>query len=142
MVLRLLAEAPAFLTLGSIRLWGLMAPRWAPLLGRRRVRPSVVIAPALPSSALLASVGTAAPFGGWARDPAEPDPPHRFAGVVKTLAHLPLVPWGPLLGTVAIDCARRTLRWRRPRGQREAPIDRQAVWGSGFGVVDGWVRCL
>ncbi|MGW3182805.1 hypothetical protein ACWDD9_26360 [Kitasatospora sp. NPDC001119] len=108
-----LAEALAFLTLGLVRPWGLVAPRWIPLIGGRRVRPLAAIVPALLGSAVLTYVGTAALLGGWAHNLAEPDSPHGFASVVMTLAYLPLVVWGPLLGAVALDYARRTLRRRR-----------------------------
>ncbi|MFF2547331.1 hypothetical protein ACFVUY_32905 [Kitasatospora sp. NPDC058063] len=106
-----LAESLAFLTLGLVRPWGLVAPRWIPLLGGRRVRPLAAIVPALLGSVILTSLGTTALFGGWARNLAEPDSPHGLAGVVMTLAYLPLVAWGPLLGAVTLDYARRTL-WR------------------------------
>ncbi|MEU8511987.1 hypothetical protein AB0C76_10410 [Kitasatospora sp. NPDC048722] len=112
-VLSLVAEALAFLTLGLVRPWGLVVPRWVPLLGGRRVRPLAAAVPALLGSAILTDLGATALFGGWARNLAEPDSPHGFAAVVMTLAYLPLVAWGPLLGAVAVDYARRTLRWRR-----------------------------
>ncbi len=64
-------------------------------------------------SVVLTGLSTAALFGGWARNLAEPDSPRGFAAVVMTLAYLPLVAWGPLLGAVTIDYARRTLRRRR-----------------------------
>ncbi|MFF3113813.1 hypothetical protein ACFVSN_32060 [Kitasatospora sp. NPDC057904] len=112
-VLSLLAEALAFLTLGLVRPWGLVAPRWVPLLGGRRVRPLAAVVPALLGSAILTDLGATALFGGWARNLAEADSPHGVAAVVMTLAYLPLVAWGPLLGAVAIDYARRTVRWHR-----------------------------
>ncbi|MFD8082323.1 hypothetical protein ACFV4F_11570 [Kitasatospora sp. NPDC059722] len=112
-VLSLLAEALAFLTLGLVRPWGLVAPRWVPLLGGRRIRPLAAVVPALLGSAILTDLGATALFGGWARNLAEADSPHGVAAVVMTLAYLPLVAWGPLLGAVAIDYARRTVRWHR-----------------------------
>ncbi|MFF3072391.1 hypothetical protein [Kitasatospora sp. NPDC057936] len=112
-VLSLLAEALAFLTLGLVRPWGLVVPRWVPLLGGRRVRPLAAVVPALLGSAILTDLGATALFGGWARNLAEADSPHGVAAVVMTLAYLPLVAWGPLLGAVAIDYARRTVRWHR-----------------------------
>lgn len=112
-VLSLLAEALAFLTLGLVRPWGLVVPRWVPLLGGRRVRPLAAVVPALVGSAILTDLGATALFGGWARNLAEADSPHGVAAVVMTLAYLPLVAWGPLLGAVAIDYARRTVRWHR-----------------------------
>ncbi|MFD7903417.1 hypothetical protein ACFV4G_14340 [Kitasatospora sp. NPDC059747] len=111
-VLSLLAEALAFLTLGLVRPWGLVVPRWVPLLGGRRVRPLAAVVPTLLGSAILTDLGATALFGGWARNLAEADSPHGVAAVVMTLAYLPLVAWGPLLGAVAIDYARRTVRHR------------------------------
>ncbi|MGW3042605.1 hypothetical protein ACWC9T_21775 [Kitasatospora sp. NPDC001159] len=111
-VLSALTEALAFLTVGLVRPWGQVAPRWIPLIGGRRVRPLAAVIPALIGSAILTKMGMLSLFGGWARNLAEPDSPRGFAALVMTLAYLPLVIWGPLLGAVTIDYARRTL-WRR-----------------------------
>ncbi|MGW3231433.1 hypothetical protein [Kitasatospora sp. NPDC001095] len=108
-----LAESLAFLTLGLVRPWGLVAPRWIPLIGGRRVRPLAATVPALLGSVVLTFLGMEGLFGGWAHNLADPDSPQGFAAVVMTLAYLPLVAWGPLLGAVALDYARRTLRRRR-----------------------------
>ncbi|MBV6698603.1 hypothetical protein [Kitasatospora aureofaciens] len=105
-----LAETLAFLTVGLVRPWGLVVPRWMPLIGGRAVRPLVAIVPAALGSALLTTFGLLALFGGWARNMADPDSPQGFAALVMTLAYLPLVAWGPLLGAVTADYARRTLR--------------------------------
>lgn len=112
-VLSALAESLAFLTVGLVRPWGLVAPRWIPLIGGRRIRPLAAIVPALLGSAILTCLGMAALLGGWAHNLAEPDSPQGAAAVVMTLAYLPLVAWGPLLGAVTLDYARRTLRRRR-----------------------------
>ncbi|MFE5582716.1 hypothetical protein [Kitasatospora sp. NPDC056531] len=112
-VLSALAETLAFLTLGLVRPWGLVAPRWIPLIGGRRVQPLAAIVPALLGSVILTFLGMEGLFGRWAHNLAEPDSPRGFAAVVMTLAYLPLVAWGPLLSAVTIDYARRTLRWRR-----------------------------
>ncbi|MER7850821.1 hypothetical protein ABTZ03_43640 [Kitasatospora sp. NPDC096077] len=111
-LLSALAEGLAFLTVGLVRPWGQVVPRWIPLIGGRRVRPLSAVVPALLGSLVLTRVGLLALFGGWARNLAEPDSPHGLGGLVMTLAYLPLVIWGPLLGAVALDYARRTL-WVR-----------------------------
>ncbi|MDH6706380.1 hypothetical protein P3T27_003103 [Kitasatospora sp. MAA19] len=111
-VLSALAEALAFLTVGLVRPWGRVAPRWIPLIGGRAVRPLAAIVPAALGSAILTTLGIAALTGGWSRNMAEADSPHGIAGLVMTLAYLPLVAWGPLLGVVTVDYARRTLRRR------------------------------
>ncbi|GAB7181404.1 hypothetical protein ATKI12_1235 [Kitasatospora sp. Ki12] len=108
-----LAEALSFLTLGLVRPWGQVVPRWIPLLGGRRVPPLAAIVPALLGSAVLTVLGMEGLFGRWADNLATPDAPHGFAALVMTAAYLPLVAWGPLLGAVTVDYARRTLRWRR-----------------------------
>ncbi|MFG3225926.1 hypothetical protein ACGF07_14250 [Kitasatospora sp. NPDC048194] len=108
-----LAESLAFLTLGLVRPWGQVAPRWIPLIGGRRVRPLAAIIPALLGSAILTYLGMKGLSGRWADNLAEPDSPHGLAGVVMTIAYAPLVAWGPLLGAVTVDYARRTLRRRR-----------------------------
>ncbi|MEV7600232.1 hypothetical protein AB0O91_22935 [Kitasatospora sp. NPDC089797] len=107
-----LAEGLAFLTVGLVRPWGHVVPYWIPLLGGRRVRPLLAVVPALLGSLLLTRTGLVALFGGWAGNLAEPDSPHGVGALVMTLAYLPLVAWGPLLGAVALDYARRTL-WAR-----------------------------
>ncbi|MEV7774954.1 hypothetical protein [Kitasatospora sp. NPDC086791] len=112
-VLSALTEALAFLSLGLVRPWGRVAPRWIPLIGGRRVQPLAAIVPALLGSAILTVLGTKALFGGWARNLADPDSPRGLAAVVMTGAYLPLVAWGPFLGAVTVDYARRTLRRRR-----------------------------
>ncbi|MER7755636.1 hypothetical protein [Kitasatospora sp. NPDC097643] len=108
-VLSALAETLAFLTLGLVRPWGQVVPRWIPLIGGRAVRPLAAIVPAALGSAVLTVLGISALVGGWSGNMADPDSPHGFAALVMTLAYLPLVAWGPLLGAVTVDYARRTL---------------------------------
>lgn len=65
-VLSVLAEALAFLTIGLVRPWGEVAPRWIPLIGGRKVRPLAAIVPAALGSAVLTWLGLTSLFGGWA----------------------------------------------------------------------------
>ncbi|MFJ9692804.1 hypothetical protein [Kitasatospora sp. NPDC101183] len=105
-----LAETLAFLTMGLVRPWGRVVPHWIPVLGGRRVHPLALIVPAALGSAGLTNVGVMALTGGWSRNMADPDAPHGLGGAVMTLAYLPLVFWGPLLGIVTLDFARRALQ--------------------------------
>ncbi|MCG6499557.1 hypothetical protein [Kitasatospora sp. A2-31] len=109
LVLSGLAEFLAFLTLGLVRPWGEVVPRWIPLLGGRKVRPLAAVVPAALGSAVLTWLGATALFGGWAANMSSPDAPHGFGGVVMTLSYLPLVAWGPLVGAVTFSYARRAL---------------------------------
>ncbi|MGW4891414.1 hypothetical protein ACWEQL_03985 [Kitasatospora sp. NPDC004240] len=111
-VLSGLAELVAFLTVGLVRPWGEVVPRWIPLLGGRRVRPLAAIVPAAVGSAILTVIGTGALFGGWSENMSSPDSPHGLAGLVMTLCYLPMLAWGPLVAIVTFDYARRTLARR------------------------------
>ncbi|MEV6978879.1 hypothetical protein [Kitasatospora sp. NPDC093806] len=113
LALSTLAECLAFLTLGLVRPWGRVVPGWIPLIGGRTVRPLAAIVPAALGALVLTAGGIQGVLG-W-NDPGNmgnPDAPHGFAGLVMTLAYLPLVAWGPLLAAVTFDYARRTLRRR------------------------------
>ncbi|MQS13641.1 hypothetical protein F7Q99_15515 [Streptomyces kaniharaensis] len=104
-----LAEGLAFLTVGLVRPWGRVAPTWIPLIGGRAVRPLAAIVPAALGAGILTWLGMAALFGGWSSNASDPGAPRGFALVVMTLCYLPLVAWGPLLGAVTFDYARRTI---------------------------------
>ncbi|MCT4357113.1 hypothetical protein M5362_28765 [Streptomyces sp. Je 1-79] len=111
--LSVLAEVLAFLTLGLVRPWGRVVPRWVPVIGGRTVRPLAVIIPAT-LGALVLTVGGILGVLGWNSpdNMGSPESPQGLAGVVMTLCYLPLVAWGPLLMIVTADYARRTLRRR------------------------------
>ena len=114
-VLSLVAEGLALLTLGLVQPWGEVAPRWLPIIGGRRIPvPAAAVPAALGAAALtwlslrsLADWGSPVndvagfPTGGWL--------------AVMTAAYAPLLLWGPLLGVVTAAYV-----WRRARGQRLA----------------------
>ena len=104
--LTLLLVGLALLTLGLVRRWGEVTPRWIPYFGGKRVPRLLAIIPAgtgaVALTLLWASVfsGVGEIFdvyglGGTAR-------------VVVTACYLPLLLWGPLLGAVTLSYARRT----------------------------------
>ncbi|WP_067488800.1 hypothetical protein [Actinomadura hibisca] len=99
--LSLVAEFFAFLTLGLVRGWGEVFPRWMPLIGGRDV-------PALAATgvASLGAVAVSLIFGalglGWRDAMAAPDSPHGFGALVMSAAYLPLLAWGPLLAAVTV----------------------------------------
>ncbi|OXM43565.1 hypothetical protein CFP71_41490 [Amycolatopsis thailandensis] len=116
--LSLLAEALAFLTLGLVRPWGEVWPRWIPGLRGRRIPPLAAIVPAaagaialtvLGVQALLrrASAGASMPPGTWEDSP--------VYGVVMAVCYAPLLLWGPLLAAVTVHYARRRLSGERPQ---------------------------
>ncbi|MEU0335143.1 hypothetical protein [Streptomyces sp. NPDC006193] len=105
-LLSVLQEALAFLTLGLVRPWGEVWPRWVPRLRGRRIP---VLAAAVPAAlgALACTVYgvlfvwttlhadmAITPWGEW----------------VMTLCYVPMVAWGPLLAVVTTHYYRRRTR--------------------------------
>ncbi|MEV5570962.1 hypothetical protein AB0L06_13010 [Spirillospora sp. NPDC052269] len=102
-VLSLIAEGLAMLTMGLVRPWGEVMPSWIPFLGGRRIPTLAAAVPAaLGSLAVTAITLTGAVL--WT-DPGamgDPDAPHGLAGAVMTACYAPLLLWGPLLAIVTV----------------------------------------
>ncbi|MEU9133152.1 hypothetical protein AB0D08_34510 [Kitasatospora sp. NPDC048540] len=110
--LSVVTEALALLTLGLVRPWGEVLPRWVPFLAGRRVHPQAAVVPAGLGAVVLTVLWT--PFVLWW---AVPHPGMTALGsTIAGLLYLPLVAWGPLLGAVTWSY------YRRHRAAR--PIDR------------------
>lgn len=116
--LSLLAEALAFLTLGLVRPWGEVWPRWIPGLRGRRIPPLAAILPAAAGAITLTALGVQGLFG-WAEAGSsmaagswEDSPVY---GVVMAACYAPLLLWGPLLAAVTVHYARRRLSGERPQ---------------------------
>ncbi|MEU9042784.1 MULTISPECIES: hypothetical protein [unclassified Kitasatospora] len=101
--LSLFTEALALLTLGLVRPWGTVPPRWVPFVGGRPVSPRAVVRAALLGAAGLAVLWT--PFAGWWAVPGTGMTPlgHFLVGFL----YLPTVAWAPLLVAVAVSYHRR-----------------------------------
>ncbi|MEU2023085.1 hypothetical protein ABZ565_13075 [Streptomyces sp. NPDC016469] len=105
-LLSVFQEALAFLTLGLVRPWGEVWPRWIPHLGGRRVPvmaatgPAAVGAPACTVYGVLFVWTTLhadmaiTPWGQW----------------VMNLCYLPIIAWGPLPAVVTAHYHRRRTR--------------------------------
>lgn len=103
--LSLFAETLALLTLGLVRPWGEVLPRWVPWLGGRVIQPYAAIVPASLGALALIAIWTPAP---WMllreADPVEPDGGWKL---LMAAAYLPLMAWGPLLAAVTWAYYRR-----------------------------------
>jgi hypothetical protein len=115
--LSVFAEACALLTLGFIRPWGVVFPRWLPIVGGRRVPPAVAIAPAglaatflTLTSIMLSTTGDR----GFRGDP-EPGFPQGISAAIMIACYAPLLAWGPLLAAATAGYVRRVRRLRSPR---------------------------
>ncbi|NEC67085.1 hypothetical protein [Streptomyces sp. SID9727] len=105
-LLSVFQEALAFLTLGLVRPWGEVWPRWIPHLGGRRVPVMAATVPAAVGALACTVYGVLfvwttlhadmeiTPWGQW----------------VMTLCYVPIVAWGPLLGVVTAHYYRRRTR--------------------------------
>lgn len=107
LMLSVVSEGLALMTLGLVRGWGETVPGWIPVIGGRQVRPTAAVVPAL--------LGALALFGilGWAFYA-------QFAGlgdggvtdssaqtVLLVVCYAPLVAWPPLLAAVTLAYYRR-----------------------------------
>ncbi|MDJ0380069.1 hypothetical protein [Streptomyces sp. G-G2] len=105
--LTVVSEALALLTLGLVRPWGEIVPRWIPALGGRRVRPLAAVVPApLGAAALFALCGWVGYIqvadlaaGSITDTPAQQG--------LLVLCYVPLLAWAPLLTVSALAYYRR-----------------------------------
>lgn len=100
--LGLLSDGLAFLTIGLVRPWGEVFPRWVPILRRRSIPPAPVVVIAMVGGLAATALFTSMAFA-W---------PGNFDGVdgwvvLQTVCYAPLALWGPLV--LAATCA----YWRR-----------------------------
>ncbi|MGW2858901.1 hypothetical protein [Streptomyces sp. NPDC001205] len=103
LTLSVLSELVALLTVGLVRPWGEVVPRWIPLVGGHRVRPMAVVVPAALGALALTAI--------WANVPcwwAYPHPDMTPTGnLVVGILYQPLVLWGPLTAAVTVSYYRR-----------------------------------
>jgi hypothetical protein len=113
--LSLVSMALALLTLGLVRPWGEVVPRWAPVIGGRRVPIRAATVPATVGATAIA-VLTVYQLLHQAFDivgPLEPLPPGCTPPGAEILVfYAPLVAWAPLLFFVTHDYRQRRMRKR------------------------------
>ncbi|MFF0555654.1 hypothetical protein [Streptomyces sp. NPDC004266] len=104
--LSVVSELLAFLTLGLVRPWGEVFPRWMPFLGGRPVNPAAAAGAALAGAAGLCAIAAWGAYAAYAG--LGPDIPTSPAQEALLLAcYAPLVAWPPLLAAVAVAYRRR-----------------------------------
>ncbi|MFF0745709.1 hypothetical protein ACFYVL_35485 [Streptomyces sp. NPDC004111] len=112
--LSLVAELVALLTLGLVRRWGEVLPRWVPWLGGRTIPTAAAMVPAL-AGALVVTLVTVLGALEWnaVDNMGAPEAPEGFKYGLMTAAYVPLLAWGPLLFVVAVAYGRRRRRTGR-----------------------------
>ncbi|WP_198422470.1 hypothetical protein [Streptomyces sp. QHH-9511] len=109
-VLTVVAELLAFLTLGLVRSWGEVFPRRLPFVGGRPVSTRGATTAALCGAfGLFALVGwfTYAAYAGLGQNSVGTHTDGPVQEVLLYVCYLPLLAWGPLLAAVAVAYRRR-----------------------------------
>lgn len=101
--LSVLQEALAFLTLGLVRPWGEVWPRWIPRLGGRPVPVPAAVVPAVLGALCCTAYGV---LFVWTTLHADMEIT-RWGAWVMNACYVPLVAWGPLLAVVTVHYHRR-----------------------------------
>ncbi|MCK1795665.1 hypothetical protein MTQ01_06510 [Streptomyces sp. XM4193] len=117
LLLAVVSEGLALLTLGLVQRWGEVFPRWMPLLGGRRVPPLPATAAALLGAAALA-VLLARVFHSNLTEVGQDGigTPAQFA--LMLVCYIPMLAWPPLLAVVAVAYHRRRVGPRAGTGPR------------------------
>ncbi|MCX5227220.1 hypothetical protein [Streptomyces sp. NBC_00233] len=128
--LSVVSELLAFLTLGLVRSWGEVFPRWMPFLGGRRVNPAAATGAALAGVAGLCAIAAWGAYASYADlGPGIPATPAQDALLV--VCYAPLLAWPVLLAAVAVAYHRRR------RGEERRGEGRQ--YGAGRPAPSSWV---
>ncbi|MFE2555531.1 hypothetical protein ACFXGT_05760 [Streptomyces sp. NPDC059352] len=124
--LSVVSELLAFLTLGLVRSWGEIFPRWMPFLGGRPVNPAAATGAAFAGVAGLCAIAGWGVYASYADlGPGIPASPAQEALLVACYA--PLLAWPVLVAAVAVSYHRR----RRAAGRRQ--------YGAGRPAASSWV---
>lgn len=111
LTLSVLCEAAALLTIGLVRPWGEVVPRWIPLIGGRAVRPMAAVVPAAAGAVALTVMWANVPW--WWTFPH--DDMTDTGNLVVGILYQPLFLWGPLTAAVTMSYYRRHRAAQRRR---------------------------
>ncbi|MEU7293991.1 hypothetical protein AB0A76_12410 [Streptomyces exfoliatus] len=130
--LSVVSELLALLTLGLVRSWGEVFPRWLPFLGGRRVNPAAA------TGAAFAGVAGLCALAGWGVYASYADlgpgiPATAAQDALLIACYAPLAAWPVLLAAVAAAYYRR-----RRHGRKRAGGGRRQ-YGAGRPAASSWV---
>ncbi|MFI7639008.1 hypothetical protein [Nonomuraea sp. NPDC049400] len=110
--LSVLVELAAYMTMGLVRPWGEVVPRWIPFIGGKGVRPWAAVIPAAVGAAIVTLLW-------WSQLAVmmfvtyEEPAPHGGYRALFYACYAPLLLWGPLLAAVTVSYHRRHRSGRR-----------------------------
>lgn len=107
--LSILSECLALLTIGLVRPWGEVFPRWLPLVGGRDVPVAFAVGAASLGAVAVTLIGFSAATN-WSDEMSAPESPDGAAEWVMTAAYAPFLAWGPLLAIVTVHYFLRRVR--------------------------------
>ncbi|GHA45203.1 hypothetical protein GCM10010329_79780 [Streptomyces spiroverticillatus] len=112
--LSVVSELLALLTLGLVRSWGEVTPRWIPFVGGRPIHPLAAVIPAvLGATGLFALYGWYA-YANFFTDLAPGSSGTPLQEAILVLCYAPLLAWAPLLLAVTFAYYRRRVPKARP----------------------------
>lgn len=111
LVLSLCTEAFALLTLGLVRPWGEVFPRWLPRVGGHRVPVAFAVTTAVLGAVIVMAI-MASVAASWSspRLMGGPGAPKGALYALMLACYAPALAWGPLLLAVTVAYARRRAR--------------------------------
>lgn len=101
--LSLLVESLALLTLGLVRPWGEVAPRWIPIMGGKPIRPMAAVIAAGTGAVALTVIGVSQLMLWGQVGEADSNNLSGTALRFMGMCYAPLLGWGPLLGVVTVS---------------------------------------
>ncbi|MFD8644088.1 hypothetical protein ACFV14_27755 [Streptomyces zaomyceticus] len=131
--LSVVSELLAFLTLGLVREWGEVFPRWMPFLGGRRVNPAAATGAALAGAAGLCAIAGWGVYASYA-DLGPGVPATAAQDALLIACYAPLLAWPVLLTAVAV-----AYRRRRRDGGRGPAGGGPRQYGAGRPAASSWV---
>ncbi|MEV6757088.1 hypothetical protein [Streptomyces sp. NPDC051214] len=99
LLLGAVAEGASYLTLGLVRPWGEVMPRWVPFLAGRPVNAHLAVATASLGALTVIVLWWVFFFGALLTSPG-PHPDISAGAILFVAAYAPLLLWGPLLAAV------------------------------------------
>ncbi|WP_245627831.1 hypothetical protein [Actinomadura oligospora] len=109
-VLSLVSEGLAFLTVGLVSTWGERVPRWVPGLGGRRIPTLAAVVPAALGAAAVIWICAFGLFFSHPTEEFHQTFAHQWQLNLLIVSYVPLLAWGPLLAAVTIAYYRRRTR--------------------------------